>query len=88
MAYSLVSAPEKFISLHGTKEGATVDQPAYEAMEEQVTLRGLRNRPIAVGVAKLRLTFHNTGSHNSESMYREIDVFGSATRKDGERVLP
>jgi len=86
VAYSLVGAPDQFITLRCDRD-ATVDRPAYDLQEEQVTLScGGRNAPIASGVAKLRLTFHNTGSRNPESMYREIDVFGSPTESPRKEV--
>ena len=86
LAYSQINEPEKFIALHCDRN-ATVDRSAYGYEEEQVTLRGDQKQPIAVNVAKLRFTFHNTGANDSESMYREIDVFGSATNKI-EEALP
>ena len=78
-AYSSAAAPDKFIAIRCDKKSVTVDQSAYGEQELRVTLHGRRNAPIAVGVAKLRFTFHNTESADPESMYREIDVFGSAT---------
>jgi hypothetical protein len=78
VAYSRVGEPDEFIPLRGQKS-ATVDRSAYGAEEEQVTLFGPQNRPMATGVAKLRFTFHNTQSPDPESVYREIDVFGSPT---------
>ena len=76
VAYSTADEPNVFIPLRGNKN-ATVDANALGWCEMRVTLSGGTNVLIARGVAKLRFTFHNPGSANLESMYREIDVFGS-----------
>ena len=76
VAYSTVEEPEVFLPLWCDR-GATVNRDAYGWWEMQVVLRSVKEIPLARGVAKLRLTFHNTNSPHPESMYREIDIFGS-----------
>ncbi len=76
VAYSTVDEPNVYVPLWGHQK-ALVDANALGWCEMRVTLSGGNNVSIAHGVAKLRFTFHDTGPANSESMYREIDVFGS-----------
>jgi hypothetical protein len=79
LAYSLVSAPDVFITITGDKE-ATVDryvlQPEFQI---QIVAKDGPSFVFASGVAKIRFTFHNTSSRQPESVYREIDVFGQPT---------
>ncbi len=83
VAYSSVDDPDVFIPLRCDK-GATVNRVSHGWQELQATLAcRAEDAPIARGVAKLRFVFHDTDSKDPESMYREIDVFGSPT---GERV--
>ena len=81
VAYARVNNPDEFITLHGDKN-ATVDRSTLDPKdeEERVTLFGDGSPLIARRVAKLRFTFHNAVPVNLESMYREIDVFGSPSK--------
>lgn len=48
--------------------------------ESQVTATGDNSQPLASGVERVRVTFHNTDCECRESMYREFDVIGTPTR--------
>ncbi|MCD4728854.1 MAG: FecR family protein, partial [Pirellulales bacterium] len=85
VAYSSVDDPDVFIPLRCDK-GATVNRIAHGWRELQATLAcRAEDAPIARGVAKLRFVFHDTASKDPESMYREIDVFGSPSASDERR---
>ncbi len=75
LAYSTVGKPDRYITLHGDN-AATVNWNT-DAQEAKATLTDARNGLIAAGAAKLRFTIYPTTSKDPESMYREIDVFGS-----------
>ena len=85
VAYSTVDNLDVFIPLRCDK-GATVNRVSHTWRELQATLAcRAKNATIAGGVAKLRFVFHNTASTHPESLYREIDVFGSPTEDyDGD----
>jgi hypothetical protein len=76
LAYSTADAPDVFIPVRCDR-GATVDRDAHGWPEMQTKLSGGKGVPFARRVARLRFVFHNTNSPNPESMYREIDAFGS-----------
>lgn len=75
LAYSLVATPSTFVSLTGGDSGSLVNRPT-SAQEGQVTIADSTGT-IASGVKALRFTFYNSGGN--ESVFAEIDVFGTAT---------
>lgn len=58
----------------------TVDNLGSRVDEVQVTTIGDNNQPLASGVDRIRVTFHNTDCECRESMYREFDIIGTPTR--------
>jgi hypothetical protein len=77
VAYSTVQKPSVFVPLR-CDYFSTVNHDADGADEAKATLTSGNDMPIASGVAKLRFVFRDCRpSPHRESMYREIDVFGS-----------
>jgi hypothetical protein len=80
LAYSSVNAPDQFFTLRSDFTTTVCRYAEKQAGEQEAraTLRDVEGGLIALGVAKLRFTFRGT-MEKPESLYREIDVFGSPT---------
>lgn len=70
-----------------TSVGGETNNVDTSSTEVQVTISDDAFGFIALGVTHLQFTFSNVGASNGESVYREIDVLGSAVPEPSSSAL-